>query len=38
MAMCATPKGRNKAKGKCPTVKVAKKYASADKRKSTSRG
>jgi hypothetical protein len=32
MAMCASPKGRKKAKGKCPPMKVAKKYASADKR------
>jgi hypothetical protein len=26
MAMCATKKGRKKAKGKCPPIKVAKKY------------
>jgi hypothetical protein len=26
MAMCSTAKGRKKAKGKCPPVKVAKKY------------
>jgi len=26
MAMCSTPKGRKKASGKCPPMKVAKKY------------
>lgn len=26
MAMCSTKKGRGKAKGKCPPVKVAKKF------------
>lgn len=26
MAMCSTDKGRKKAKGKCPSKKVAKKY------------
>ena len=26
MAMCADPKGRKKAQGKCPPVKVAKKF------------
>lgn len=26
MAMCSTEKGRAKAKGKCPPVKVAKEY------------
>ena len=33
MAMCATPKGRKKAKGKCPPKKVAKEYARHDRRK-----
>jgi len=27
MGMCSTPKGRKKAKGKCPPVKVAKEFA-----------
>jgi len=26
MGMCSTPAGRKKAKGKCPSMKVAKKY------------
>ena len=26
MAMCSTPKGRQKAKGKCPSVAVAKEF------------
>ena len=33
MAMCATSKGRAKAKGKCPPVRVAKEYARHDRRK-----
>lgn len=28
MAMCSTPKGRKKAKGKCPPVSVAKEFMS----------
>ena len=27
MGMCLTPKGRKKAKGKCPSKKVARKFA-----------
>jgi hypothetical protein len=27
MGMCSTPKGRKKAKGKCPPKKVAKEFA-----------
>lgn len=30
MAMCASSKGREKAKGKCPPKKVAKEYRDAD--------
>jgi len=26
MGMCSTKKGRKKAKGKCPSVKIAKKF------------
>ena len=37
MAMCATPKGRAKAKGKCPPKKVAKEYARHDRGKRSSR-
>jgi hypothetical protein len=33
MAMCATPKGRKKAKGKCPPLKVAREYAKHDRGK-----
>lgn len=33
MRMCASKNGRAKAKGKCPPVKVAKKYVKADKKK-----
>jgi len=27
MGMCTTPKGRKKAKGKCPPVKIAREFA-----------
>ena len=27
MGMCSTPKGRAKARGKCPSVKVAREFA-----------
>lgn len=37
MAMCASPKGRAKAKGKCPPAKVAKEFAAADRRKAKRR-
>lgn len=33
MAMCASSKGRQKAKGKCPPESVAEEYVRADKRK-----
>jgi len=31
MAMCSTPKGRTKAKGKCPPQKVAMEFRHADR-------
>ena len=34
MAMCASSKGRAKAKGRCPPKKVAKEFLKAGKRKS----
>lgn len=34
MGLCSTPKGRAKAKGKCPPAKVAKEYVAADKGRS----
>ena len=37
MAMCATPKGRKKAKGKCPPKRVAKEYARHDRGKRSAR-
>jgi hypothetical protein len=37
MAMCATPKGRKKAKGKCPPIRVSKEYARHDRGKRSSR-
>ena len=33
MAMCSTPKGRKKARGKCPSVKVAREFRRKPKRK-----
>lgn len=33
MAMCSTPKGRAKAQGKCPPMKVALEFRHADKGK-----
>jgi len=32
MAMCSTPKGRKKAKGECPPMKVAKEFRKSGKR------
>lgn len=31
MAMCSTPKGRKKARGKCPPLKVAREFRHADR-------
>lgn len=37
MAMCASSKGRAKAKGKCPPKKVAKEFMKADKARTRKR-
>jgi len=33
MGMCLTPKGRKKAKGKCPSLKVAREFARGSSKK-----
>lgn len=33
MAMCSTPAGRKKARGKCPPVKVAKEFRKGPRKK-----
>lgn len=33
MAMCSSPKGRRKARGKCPPLKIAEEFREADKGK-----